>query len=514
MQHDPLERQEERQKGSQLTLFRKVSLWFSDHFGLVIFLSALGAYIASLNGTWATDHSTAIVEFQYAIYSQHLLILGKVGSFTPHSVDVFQYQGNYFMANAPGVAFFTYPFAAIAFAIYRHFTVFGYVLLLTEIPIALANSLATYLVFKLSRFYFTKEVSSFLAFAYAFSTISWPFATYLFQSDVSAMLDLLVVYLAIKASRREYFAKIDGSKSGNNVALSSLIGLALTCAVVTDYINGILIPILGAFLLVTFRRTDWKNNLKIFGTFLVGSVGITILLLGTYNYLSFGKILVSSEQLYLHSASLFGNFTTPLDMGLLLNLVTPMRGLFFFSPVLIFGVWGLWKMMRLSILDREALLFLCVFLGILFLYSAWYDADGGLSFGPRLIVSAIPFLLIPAGFVITNANGKQSYSLVYLLYAAGVITNGIAAFVGVLVPPSSNWMFSPFFAGVLPKLLQSKVDVWWISYLHGFWFAPVVAVIGFALFLPMIASYSFGRNSSQSLPENATLHGKFKKVLE
>lgn len=499
MQHDSFAWDEgQQERSAQRSSFRKIPQWFSDHFGLVIFLSTFCTYLATLNGVWATDHSTAIVEFQYALYSQHSLILGKVGSFKPSSVDVFQYQGNYFMANAPGVAFFTFPLAVIAFAVYGHFTVFGDVLILTEIPIALANALAAYLVFKLSRLYFTKDVSSFLSFAYAFSTISWPFATYLFQSDASALFDLLIIYLSVKVSRREYFSRIDGSNPGNNLSLCFLIGLALTCATITDYINGVLIPIVAVFLIVTFRKNGWKSDTKIFGAFFLGSAVTTSLLLGIYNYLSFGKILVSSEQLYLHSTSLFGNFTTPPDMGLLLNLVTPMRGLLFFSPVLVFGLWGLWKMMRVSILDREALLFLSVFLGILFLYSAWYDADGGVSFGPRLIVSSIPFLLIPAGFVIANANGKQSYSLVYLLYAAGVLMNGIAAFVGVLAPPSSDWMYSPFFSVTLPNLLQSKVDIWWKSYLGNMWVFPVAAVIGFALFLPMIASYSFSRNSSQT----------------
>jgi hypothetical protein len=501
LQHDSLERKQEKQTAAHRSAIRNIPLWLSDHFGLVVFLSSLCVYLLTLNGLWATDHTTSIVDFEYALYSQHSFVLGKVGSYNPASVDVFQYHGSYFMANAPGVAFFAYPFAAIAFAIYGHFTTFGYVLVFTEIPIAIANAVAAYLVFKLSRFYFTKDISAFLSFAYAFSTISWPFATYFFQNDVSAMFDLIVVYLAIKASRQEYFSRIDGGGSGSSLLLSLLIGLAVTCATVTDYLNGILIPILGLYLLATFRKTGWKNNLQNFGAFFGGSAVSVSLLLGAYNYFSFGKILVSSEQLYLHSTSLFGNFTTPVYLGLLLNLITPERGILFFSPILVFGFWGLWKMMRISILDRESLLFLCVFLGIFMFYSSWYDVYGGLSFGARLIIPSIPFLLIPTGFVITNANGKQSYSLVYLLYAAGVLTNGIAAFAGALAQPSPNWMYSPFFSVTLPNLLQAKVDIWLTQYIGEYWLAVMAAVIGFALFVPMIVSYSFGRSHPFSSPE-------------
>ena len=172
---------EERRENRKKSRFRS----FPNYLGAIIFFSSLSVYLATLNGVWATDHSTAIIEFQYSLWTNHSFFLGKVGSFSPNSVDVFQYNGKYFMANAPGVAFFTLPFAIVAFVLNGHFTVYGNVQLLTEAPIALANSLAIYIIFRIGNFYFKKEVSTFLAFCYAFSTISWPFATYLFQSDVS-----------------------------------------------------------------------------------------------------------------------------------------------------------------------------------------------------------------------------------------------------------------------------------------------------------------------------------------
>jgi len=386
------------------------------------------------------------------------------------------------MANAPGVAFFTLPFAVIAFVLNGHFTVFGNILLLTEAPIAVANSLAAYLVFKIGNFYFKKDVSVFLAFCYAFSTISWPFATYLFQSDVSALFDLISVYLVIKIDRS------NNMENTRDLTWPLLCGLALACGVVVDYVNGVLIPIFVLYLLASLRNKNPQLLTKSLVAFLFGSVFVTFTLLGGYNYLSFGNVFVSSEQLYLHSSSIFGNFSFPVDLGIVLNLFTPMRGLFFFSPILILGSWGLWKMMRDPKVDRDSFLFLSTFLGILGLYSAWYDPTGGLSFGPRLIISSIPFILIPAGFVISNANGKHTYTFVYLLYATGVVVNGVAALVGVLAPPSNNWLTSPLLSYTVPTFVSGNLDIWWKSYAGNFSMLVAAVILGCALLIPMVCS--------------------------
>ncbi|HYB04382.1 MAG TPA: hypothetical protein VED17_07965 [Nitrososphaerales archaeon] len=464
----------------------------TDHLGLLIVISTLSAYLVNLNGVWTTDHSTAIVEFQYSLWRNHSFILGKVGSFFPNSVDVFQYNGNYYMANAPGIAFFTLPGAIAAFLLKGGpLDLYGNTLLFTEIPIAIANSFAAYFVFKIGNYYFRKDVSSYLAFCYAFSTISWPFATFLFQSDVSALLDLMVVFLVIKIDRASSCGR--GMRFGPPV----LAGLVVACGVITDYVNGILIPTIGVYLFFALRKQGRKLVGKSLLGFLSGSIGTSSLLLGLYNYSSFGKFFVSSEQLYLHSASILGNFNFPVDQGLFLNLLTPMRGLFFFSPVLLLGVWGFWEMLRDSSTDREGLLILSVFLGILMLYSAWYDPTGGLSFGPRLIVSSIPFLLLPAGFVISKTRNRFSYAFVYLLYAVGVCISGAAAFVGALAPPTKSWLVSPFFSTTLPSLLSGKLDGWWKGYAGNLSFIIMVSVLGFALLLPLMIGYVSERSAFQ-----------------
>lgn len=470
----------------------RIPSFVTQHLGLIAFLSSLGVYLLTLNGVWATDHSTAFVEFQYSIFANHTFALGKVGTFQPHSVDVFSYNGSYYMANAPGTAFIALPFAIIAFLLIGHFSVFGYTLLLTEVPVALANAGTVYLVYRIARYYFREDVCAFLAFTYAFSTISWPFSSFFFQSDVSALFDLLAAYLAIMIGRNP-------KKSSLRLALCC--GLALAAATMVDYVNAIFIPILFVYIMLGRRRieTSKMNIMKSAVSFLAGA-SATFLALGAYNYASFGNAFLSSEQLYLKSTSFIGNFTYPMHLGVTLLLFSPVRGLFLFSPILVLGALGMWKMARRSSVDREALLFLTLFLGILLPYSAWYDPMGGESFGPRFIISSIPFLLIPSGFVISRMmKGKYSFSILYLLYAIGVLINGLAAMVTVLAPPTKEWMISPFLSIIVPHILSGKLDSWWAGYLGEYWFVLSTGIILFALFIPMVCSYLFERYSSQDV---------------
>lgn len=474
---------------------------FASQIGLAIFLSTLVVYLVTLNGVWATDHTTAFVEFDYAVWAHHSFILGSIGNFHPQSVDVFLYYGNYYMANAPGAAFISLPFAIIGFILSGQFTLFGKVLLLTEVPVAFANSIAAYLVFKIGKLYFNNRISSFLAFSYAFSTISWPFATFLYQSDFSALFDLVAVYFALRIGR----LKTDLKESGQNrskldaTTMGLLCGVALSCGIMVDYVNAALIPIIGAYLFLKSPGTSILSRERItcLTAFLIESIGLTFFLLAMYNYASFGNPFVSSEQLYLNGSSLLGSFTFPLYTGIFLNLFTPMRGLFFYSPVLILGVFGFWKMAK-SIRVGECILLLAVFLGIFLPYSAWYDVTAGLSYGPRFLVASIPFLLIPAGFVLKSG---KSFVFAFVLYGAGVIENGLASFIGVLAPPSSNWFASPFVYKVLRDLRAGNLDQWWTAGLGQGWIVVGIVIISFTIIFPIMWTFIL-KSRSNSIDGN------------
>ena len=218
--------------------------------GLLIFLSAFIIYGLSLNSVWATDHTTSFLQLDWAILVHHSFAVGNGSGFHPNTVDDFELDGNWYSALAPGTAILALPFVGVGFMLDGHFTVFGYAMIFSELFVALANSIAAYLVYAIGRFFFSKKTSVFLAFVYAFATISWPFATYFFQSDVAAMFDLLAVFFVIRVTRS------DDGKLRDAV----LAGIAVAGALTTDYVNVIFIPIIMGYLLFSLRRKGHRSG--------------------------------------------------------------------------------------------------------------------------------------------------------------------------------------------------------------------------------------------------------------
>jgi len=441
--------------------------------GLLVFLSTLLVFAFSLNSVWSADHPTSLMELSYALWANHSVVLGKVGQFHPQSVDDFAYNGNYYSALAPGVPVLALPFVGLGFVLDGRFTLFGNAMLLSELFVALCNAGAAYLVFKLGSMYFTEKTSAFVAFAYAFSTISWPFATYFFQSDVSAMLDLLAVYLAIRMAR--------SGSSGLSVAIPC--GAALGAALTVDYINGVLVPIVSVFLLYTFRKELAGFAKGFTGLLVTSAAGLVLLTL--YNQAAFGNPLVTTEQAYQHASSLFGSFSYPILSGLYLDLFSPLRGVFVYCPILVLGALGFYYFPKRREMETEGLLLAACFVGILFPYSMWQDAVGGEGFGPRFLMAAIPFLLLPSGFVI-EAKRRGVAALAYLLYGVGVVFNGLAA-VTHAIPQVEAVSHFPFLTQVLPRFLGGMLDVWWLRQAGAIWLAPVILVVATALVLPWAA---------------------------
>jgi hypothetical protein len=438
-------------------------------------------FLVCLNGIWAADHPTSFIDLDYAIWANHAFSVGRVGEFTPNSVDLFQYKGAYYSASAPGTAILAYPFVALGFYLEGGFTLFGKVLLLSEAFVTLVNALAVYVLYRIAKNFFCSERAAiFVAFAYAFSTISWPFATFLFQSDVSALFVLLALYFAMNAVRRT-----EGS-SRLRVGNFLLCGLAIGTALTVDYVDGILLPVFLGYLIIA-RGGSISPRIKGAASFLLTSL-IGVLLLAFYNYSNFGTFYTSSEQLYQHSPGLFSSFSFFLPSGLFLNLFTPLRGLFFYSPIMAAGLFGIYKQFKSSSFNRNSLFILLVFLAIVIPYSMFYGPAAGNSFGPRYLIPAMPLLLLPIGSVIDDSHGKWTGAvlwLLYLLYSVGVSINGLAALEGA-IPPTMQWFSSPLISDVLPALARGQLDTWWVHQVGPLWPCIVLLILSLAIVAPAL----------------------------
>lgn len=438
--------------------------------GLLLFLFVFAVLEVSINSVWATDHATSLTQLAYALLANHSVALGQASSVPPWTVDNFHYAGQNYSALAPGSAFLSLPFMAVAFTLAGGYTAYGPALVLSETFVSLTGAIAAFLVYRMSDLYFKRSTSVFLGLAFALSTISWPLATYFFQSDVSAMLVLAAAYFALKAGRTD----------GGAFAPALVSGLAVGLAFTVDYVSAVIVPILLVYLVVK-KRKSWKSTLGVAGVFALG-VAPGAAAIGAYNFAIFGSPFMTTEQAYV-GQSILGKFSTPLYKGLALNLVLPSRGIFVFAPLTLLGVLGYVDALRAKKDRAEMLLLLAIFLGILIPYSAWYDPTGGLSFGPRFMVPAMPFLLLPAGLITEQAKGPRRL-LVYGLYAAGAVMNGMAAFV-TAVPPFRGYDVSPFINYIVPNFEVGNFDSVWAAYLGHPWYLGAFLVVALGVGIPI-----------------------------
>ena len=451
--------------------------------GIVVFLLAFVVFELSINGVWQTDHSTSFVQLDYSLWHDHSFALTSATKVPPWSVDDFVYRGQNYSALAPGTAFLALPFAGLGCASNGGYTAFGYVLLLSETFVALTAALASYLVYRLALLYFRRSTSVLLAFAFAFSTTVWPMATYFFQSDPSALFVVLAAYLAVRGGRT----------GGPAVLLSALAGVSAGVAFTVDSVNGVLLPVLFAFLLLT-KRGSLRQMLESAGAMVLGVVpGFAAI--GYYDYAIFGSPFTGTEQSYLHVSSVLGSFTTSPSYGAALDLFSPARGLFVYAPFLVLGVMGFWEALRKKGVRLEMLLYLSIFVGILLPYTMWYDPTGGLSYGPRFLTAAIPFMLLPAGYVVERARGWKELAI-FALFLAGAVTNGMAAVV-TAIPVTTSFGDSPFVSVILPDFLQGKLDTTWSGAAHP-WAWGILLVAALGVVLPLAAVGLIGRRESRA----------------
>jgi len=397
--------------------------------------------------------------------------LNSAATVPPWTVDDFVYKGENYSALAPGTPFLALPFLGVAFTIYGGYTSWGPSIPLSETFVALLGAGAACLVYLIGRMFFRRSTSAFLALAFAFSTICWPFATYFFQSDVSAFFVLLTAYFALRASRAP----------GSGTALSLVSGLAAGVAFSVDYVNAVFLPFVVVFLLVS-KRNSKASRARSACAFIIGALpGLAAI--GAYNYAIFGNPFTTTEQYFNGKTSVFASFTNPIYSGLELDLFSFSRGLFIYSPILALGVMGYFDAFVGKGNRRETLLLLGMFLCILMPYAAWYQPDGGVGFGPRFLVAAIPFLLLPAGYIIESIRGKALWG-VYTALLAGVVINGLGALVSA-IPPQTPSNVSPLTNTIIPRLVVGNLNVWWIWYVGSYWPLATAALIATGAAIPI-----------------------------
>lgn len=266
-----------------------------------------------------------------------------------------------------------------------------------------------------------KKTAAIVALIYAFATNTWTISSQaLWQQGLVELLLAMSIFLVLRNER--------ASSNKSFIFLGILSGLFIF----NRPMDGILIIPVVYYVLALER--------------------------GRFNYYAISAFLSSAPFLLYNLyffGSLFGGYSDPVflkdfDIGpdmiyrLLGLLISPSRGLFIYTPVMLLSIFGYLKVTQIS--NRRIRIFLLI-LGLscsilLFAYCAWIQWWGGGCYGPRLLTGMLPGLAIFLGLFIKSINldfkNKKNIFLISILSLL-LVWSIFVQFVGAFYYPNGNW---------------------------------------------------------------------------
>ena len=242
--------------------------------------------------------------------------------------------------------------------------------MLTNSVITALTGVLVYML--LRRLRYSQGVSLLAALAFGLGTMAWPYARYLFSESLAGLGLMLGFYFLVRFRDRQDLASVLWAGAGLGIALLARLN------------NAIAAPFLGLLLLAYLYRQHgwnwrrWIGPVIVFGLPVLVSLGIT----GWYNWLRFGAPLTTG---YLPQE----RFATPFFEGLYGLTFSPGKGIFWYNPFLLVALISWPALLRRH--RAEALLIAAVVLGNLAFYAPWYLWWAGHAWGPRFLITIVPF---------------------------------------------------------------------------------------------------------------------------
>lgn len=375
------------------------------------------------------------------------------------SGDVAYYDGHFHPNKAPGTSFLAVPGYFVVYQLerlaginpddWRTLTINAW--LASALSVGLLSAFGVVLAYRFGRRLTNDDRRAALvaALALGFGSMFFPYATMLYEHNVAAVLLLAAWYLA----------HVGRGRTTDRWRLV-LSGVCAGYAAVSSYIMAVGGVILFVYLFGAVRRDAlfW---------FAVGVLG-PFLLICAYNVACFGTPFATNYQ-YENPMFVAGNnaplgvFVVPSASVLVAILVSPFRGLFLYSPVLIVGVAGLVWMFRTpgGGLRADAWVAVAMIVFMLLFNTTFNGWSGGWASGPRYLLPALPFLTVPIALAYRRLP-RVTNVLLGLSCAVFFVTTAVdaqpAAGAGGLatVPGRAQWTYSPLVEYELPLLLRGR----------------------------------------------------------
>jgi len=415
---------------------------FMDRTEIKIFLTFFIIYSYFI--LWSGAAENGRFALTRSIVDDQTIIIDK---YYNQTADRAYYNGHYYSDKAPGGSFLAVPVYAAwkfvynffpqgfraqysgstDFIVYQRineediiiivnpgFFILTSMILVTIFTSSLFSSLTVLLVYKISR-YLTKKKSHriLLAVIFGAGTLIFHYAIVFLGHSIETFFVFLAFYLLFKMrNEKKYDLKY---------FLAS--GVSAGYAITSGY------PSMLIALACLAYAFSFKYNKNYF--FMIGLI-LGLLPLFIYNFLIFSnpfditsahvdpKILQpESKELLLQGV---GFSYIPNPLVILQLTVLPYKGMFFYYPILIFSLFGLFYMYKEYRL--EAILIAISLIGFLIVFSSFVDWWHGGYFGFRHFLSIYPFLMLPLAYCFRTKN-KIIWLVLIIFMAISIFHNFI-----------------------------------------------------------------------------------------
>lgn len=383
----------------------------------------------------------------------------------------------YYSDKAPGVTFLAMP------ALWVHH-------LATDAPRTAedrANALATkvrltrffgatlptlLLMFLLLRF-LREELSSptlpaILVLAYGLGTVATPYASFAIGHQPSALI-LFALFLRVRGTHREPQRM---SSPGHLVLTGLLAGTSL----LIEYQNALIVLPFAFWFLARVHLSPRSIGLAALGAI------PPVALLMVYHQAAFGSpfltgySFIASGFAEVHAQGLLG-VAWPKPAHAFLSFLSPQKGLFYFSPWLLFGALGLFVLERRGD-HRFHLVF--VLLYALFVSAMVYPA-GGWTVSQRHLAPMVPFLLLPAGLLLERFLVRERSAVSVLAPAVFVALAGLSILVclssAVIWPHYQENLLNPYWQIGWPLFVDGWVPPNALGFMSSWWLLVVLLAL-------------------------------------
>jgi len=348
-------------------------------------------------------------------------------------------DGNYVSLFAPGASFIVIPGYLIG-------KILGIAQVGTFAVISLFAILNAFLIRSITIRLGAHPIAALIAgLAFLFATPAFAYAVSLFQHHISTFLILLSIYVLLR---------------WKSIWSLCIIWFLIAASIPIDYPNLILMAPIGFFALgrlFDVEKEKLKINLKVklAGILTLATVIFPLLFFLWFNNVSYGNPLqLSGTVPTVKAIDEYGRPTAPKEVGTqsienltsperqdksaigffktrnILNglytyIISPDRGVLFFTPIVLLALFGIIFLYRKNT-SFLALLLSIVCLNIL-LYSMWGDPWGGWAFGSRYLIPLYAILSILLAFALTSYRKNILFLLLFfivLTYSLSVNTLG------------------------------------------------------------------------------------------